>query len=251
MWTDKDVGYGIFDESSTDSGEERKRRSETGKNQARGRGTTLGSGGEDQRPTRRSSKKVQPSSDRRRKRKRDPRDLDSSDEGSDTESDFKSRKKRKPKSSNDGSDDEDRHELKRTPSRSSRSMAKSVTRSKVSDQDSQSETHPSAMDVTSEEEPKVAQSRSKSRKSTKLSRSKKKARTPSPLPATHHLEDKIFGGAYVYRAVRQERVALGWSEAPCGRCPVFDFCKEGGPVGPSGCEYYGEWLKKATIIMDS
>ena len=74
------------------------------------------------------------------------------------------------------------------------------------------------------------------------------ARSRSPLAS---LDDKAFRGAYVYRAVRQERVALGWSEAPCGSCPVFDFCKEGGPVGPSGCEYYGEWLKRATITMDS
>jgi DNA-directed RNA polymerase III subunit RPC6 len=32
------------------------------------------------------------------------------------------------------------------------------------------------------------------------------------------------------------------SEAPCGRCPVFDLCEEGGPVGPSNCEYFNEWL---------
>ena len=31
-------------------------------------------------------------------------------------------------------------------------------------------------------------------------------------------------------------------EAPCGRCPVFDLCEEGGPVGPSNCEYYKKWL---------
>ncbi|KAH8993574.1 RNA polymerase Rpc34 [Lactarius hatsudake] len=66
-----------------------------------------------------------------------------------------------------------------------------------------------------------------------------RARSASPVAFSN-----VLGSAYVYRAVRQERVALGWSEAPCGRCPVFDFCKEGGPVGPSECEYYGEWLKK-------
>ncbi len=73
-------------------------------------------------------------------------------------------------------------------------------------------------------------------------------RSRSPLAS---LDDKIFGSAYIYRAVRQERVALGWTQAPCGSCPVFDFCKEGGPVGPSGCEYYGDWLKRAAITMDS
>ena len=32
------------------------------------------------------------------------------------------------------------------------------------------------------------------------------------------------------------------SEAPCGRCPVFDLCEEGGPVAPSNCEYFNDWL---------
>ncbi|KAM0256946.1 hypothetical protein ACHAQJ_004647 [Trichoderma viride] len=34
------------------------------------------------------------------------------------------------------------------------------------------------------------------------------------------------------------------AEAPCGRCPVFDLCEEGGPVGPSNCEYFKRWLGK-------
>jgi DNA-directed RNA polymerase III subunit RPC6 len=34
------------------------------------------------------------------------------------------------------------------------------------------------------------------------------------------------------------------AEAPCGRCPVFDLCEEGGPVGPSNCEYFKKWLGK-------
>lgn len=32
------------------------------------------------------------------------------------------------------------------------------------------------------------------------------------------------------------------TEAPCGRCPVFDLCEEGGPIGPSNCEYFRRWL---------
>lgn len=35
----------------------------------------------------------------------------------------------------------------------------------------------------------------------------------------------------------------GLMEAPCGRCPVFDLCEEGGPVGPGNCEYYQKWLE--------
>ncbi|KIM92356.1 hypothetical protein PILCRDRAFT_810404 [Piloderma croceum F 1598] len=64
--------------------------------------------------------------------------------------------------------------------------------------------------------------------------------------ATADLDDS-FGGAYVYRAIRQERVALGWSQAPCGGCPVFEFCKEKGPVNPRECTYYEDWLRGETV----
>ncbi|KAL5630106.1 hypothetical protein BROUX41_001712 [Berkeleyomyces rouxiae] len=33
-----------------------------------------------------------------------------------------------------------------------------------------------------------------------------------------------------------------FNEVPCGRCPVFDLCEEGGPVAPSNCEYFKKWL---------
>jgi DNA-directed RNA polymerase III subunit RPC6 len=34
----------------------------------------------------------------------------------------------------------------------------------------------------------------------------------------------------------------GYVEAPCGRCPVFELCEEGGPVNPSNCVYFQRWL---------
>ncbi|KAK0734732.1 RNA polymerase Rpc34 [Lasiosphaeria miniovina] len=34
----------------------------------------------------------------------------------------------------------------------------------------------------------------------------------------------------------------GVTEAPCGRCPVFEICEEGGPVSPSKCVYFMQWL---------
>ncbi|EEH36392.1 DNA-directed RNA polymerase III subunit RPC6 [Paracoccidioides lutzii Pb01] len=37
----------------------------------------------------------------------------------------------------------------------------------------------------------------------------------------------------------------GMTEAPCGRCPVFTLCQEGGPVNAKNCEYFDEWLKKS------
>jgi DNA-directed RNA polymerase III subunit RPC6 len=70
---------------------------------------------------------------------------------------------------------------------------------------------------------------------------------------------EAFGGAaYVYRAVHPERVGasrlssfLGWgSQTPCARCPVFDFCKQGGPVNPTDCVYYGEWFDKGVVQIE-
>ncbi|KAI8920789.1 hypothetical protein PhCBS80983_g00444 [Powellomyces hirtus] len=49
---------------------------------------------------------------------------------------------------------------------------------------------------------------------------------------------------WMYKAVRgsalEERNA--WTDMPCGRCPVFDFCSETGPVNPSNCRYFKDWL---------
>lgn len=36
--------------------------------------------------------------------------------------------------------------------------------------------------------------------------------------------------------------ANGLTEAPCGQCPVFDLCEEGGPVNPGNCVYFERWL---------
>ena len=54
-------------------------------------------------------------------------------------------------------------------------------------------------------------------------------------------------GGLGYRTVReldeeQSRLVNGLSEAPCGRCPVFNLCEEGGPVNASNCVYFAEWL---------
>ncbi|KAH7273484.1 RNA polymerase Rpc34 [Fusarium solani] len=39
-----------------------------------------------------------------------------------------------------------------------------------------------------------------------------------------------------------EPFVSAFTEAPCGRCPVFEICEEGGPVGPNNCEYFQRWL---------
>lgn len=53
-----------------------------------------------------------------------------------------------------------------------------------------------------------------------------------------------------YRALRRTLSEIedgrinGYTEAPCGRCPVFELCEEGGPVAPSNCEYFTDWLEQ-------
>lgn len=57
----------------------------------------------------------------------------------------------------------------------------------------------------------------------------------------------------MYRAIRKSAREMdiegdqggpsnGLTQVPCGACPVFDICEEGGPVAPSNCEYFKRWL---------
>lgn len=56
--------------------------------------------------------------------------------------------------------------------------------------------------------------------------------------------DEEYGVLHVYCASRDSRSAplSGLTQAPCGKCPVFDFCSDSGPVNPLNCEYCEEWL---------
>ena len=51
-----------------------------------------------------------------------------------------------------------------------------------------------------------------------------------------------------YKAVRlgdgkdRTKSQNGLTEAPCGRCPVFDLCEESGPVNARTCTYFQDWL---------
>lgn len=50
-----------------------------------------------------------------------------------------------------------------------------------------------------------------------------------------------------YRAIRQSTEPLYLTNIPCGTCPLFDFCTEGGPVNPTNCAYLEEWKTKPEI----
>ncbi|KAL2756540.1 hypothetical protein ACRALDRAFT_1048842 [Sodiomyces alcalophilus JCM 7366] len=57
----------------------------------------------------------------------------------------------------------------------------------------------------------------------------------APRPAEDEVLPAVEPGA-------PEPVTNGFTEAPCGRCPVFDLCEEGGPVSASNCIYFQQWL---------
>ncbi|KAI1790131.1 RNA polymerase Rpc34 subunit-domain-containing protein [Ganoderma leucocontextum] len=48
---------------------------------------------------------------------------------------------------------------------------------------------------------------------------------------------------FAYRAVRDERVTSGLNQTPCVVCPVYNFCRDGGPVSPQQCAFYEAWLQ--------
>lgn len=59
-------------------------------------------------------------------------------------------------------------------------------------------------------------------------------------------EDDDSAANYCYKAVRKAASRLpteALTETPCGKCPVFHFCIEGGPISPENCEYFKKWLE--------
>ncbi|KAM3424847.1 DNA-directed RNA polymerase III subunit RPC6 [Cercospora zeina] len=42
--------------------------------------------------------------------------------------------------------------------------------------------------------------------------------------------------------IEEQAEGTGLTQAPCGRCPVFDVCKQGGPINPQTCVYFDRWL---------
>ncbi|XP_071950167.1 DNA-directed RNA polymerase III subunit RPC6-like [Antedon mediterranea] len=51
------------------------------------------------------------------------------------------------------------------------------------------------------------------------------------------------GEVKLYRAVGKLIEPTGLVRVPCGVCPVFDQCHEGGAISPSNCVYMNEWLE--------
>uniref|UniRef100_A0A3Q0RFF6 DNA-directed RNA polymerase III subunit RPC6 n=1 Tax=Amphilophus citrinellus TaxID=61819 RepID=A0A3Q0RFF6_AMPCI len=52
----------------------------------------------------------------------------------------------------------------------------------------------------------------------------------------------VDGQMKLYRGVNAIIQPTGLVKTPCGLCPVFDDCHEGGEISPSSCIYMSEWL---------
>lgn len=52
----------------------------------------------------------------------------------------------------------------------------------------------------------------------------------------------VDGQMKLYRGVNAIATATGLVTTPCGLCPVFDDCCDGGEISPSSCIYLSEWL---------
>ncbi|MGH0173864.1 UNVERIFIED_CONTAM: hypothetical protein FKN15_067822 [Acipenser sinensis] len=53
----------------------------------------------------------------------------------------------------------------------------------------------------------------------------------------------VDGQLKLYRGVNPIIQPTGLVKTPCGVCPVFDDCHEGGEISPSNCIYMTEWLE--------
>uniref|UniRef100_UPI00398F16AF DNA-directed RNA polymerase III subunit RPC6 isoform X1 n=2 Tax=Pristiophorus japonicus TaxID=55135 RepID=UPI00398F16AF len=53
----------------------------------------------------------------------------------------------------------------------------------------------------------------------------------------------VDGQMKLYRAVNPIIQPTGLMRTPCGMCPVFDDCHEGGEISPATCFYMTDWLE--------
>ncbi|KDQ13864.1 hypothetical protein BOTBODRAFT_45033 [Botryobasidium botryosum FD-172 SS1] len=153
----------------------------------------------------------------KRKKKRSRVEVSSDDDPDDHRASSSKRKKRKRDEEDSDDDSDDKH-------KSSKRHKKSRSRRSDNDSDDDSDG-------------------SDDRKGKKKSKSSKKK------PFKREREDSPevlldLGASVVYRVVRQEKIGLGWSQAPCGRCPQFEFCHDKGPVNAAGCRYYSDWFEQ-------
>ncbi|KAF4574763.1 34-kDa subunit of RNA polymerase III (C) [Pleurotus pulmonarius] len=173
----------------------------------------------------RGSKDDDRSKSKRSKSKKRHREDDSGDESEPSHSKKKKKTKVKTESASESESSDDAKQRRKKPKKKSKKHESSGSETESSE----------ASDSASESESEFDSAKSKKRKASK-------SRDRSSSPVDFNSFDDFAGGANIYRAIKQEKMALGWSQAPCGNCLSFDFCKEGGPVNPRECVYYSDFL---------
>lgn len=176
-------------------------------------------------------------------------DEESEAEFSDESADHGSRKKRGGKRKSSTS----KHSRsKKGRAESSKGSAKSRKRSRSRTRHSSSESDTTGSSETSEEDSSSAdneRSRHSSKSKSKKQRSRKLTPEEEDMKAISGGDDDYIddgeGGynasLYVYRALATSAPNVGFTETPCSRCPVFDFCRADGPVNAT-CPYYSMWI---------
>jgi DNA-directed RNA polymerase III subunit RPC6 len=54
---------------------------------------------------------------------------------------------------------------------------------------------------------------------------------------------QVYKSARTPAKLQMNEEGSSLTEVPCGRCPVFSLCEEGGPINARNCEYYQGWLE--------
>ncbi|KAG6833781.1 hypothetical protein H0H87_001213 [Tephrocybe sp. NHM501043] len=193
-----------------------------------------------------SKKKKRKRDGEKSKRKRKRSSLSDDDEGSDSSRKKSKRRRARDDSESDESDDDTRSKKKK----SKRTRSDSEDDSSSSDDEVSSSRKKKSKKRKSRKPRDSDDSESSSddddNKSRHSKSSKSMKRSPSPFQTWDEF-DTSGGAGSVYRAIRQERPVFGASAAPCSQCPSFEFCKDGGPVNPRDCVYYGDWLVAGTV----
>ncbi|KAF8917786.1 RNA polymerase Rpc34 [Mucidula mucida] len=184
-----------------------------------------------------------------RKRKKRKRKHESSDSEEDDDSSRKRKKKRKGVSDDETDSDTDQVKKKKKKKLKVESDSEDETaKRRKKDMDASEREDDGSEDEAKRKKKKRSKRDDSSSDSdsddSDRGRHGRKSRKRRKHSASPMLEDM---GAFFYRAIKEERVSLGWSQAPCSKCPSFAFCKDGGPVNPSDCVYYGDWLAGGTV----
>ncbi|KAG6880066.1 hypothetical protein C0992_006878 [Termitomyces sp. T32_za158] len=194
---------------------------------------------DDEEVERSSKKKRKRGDDGERSSKKRKRSSHSDDEESSDQDSRKKSRRRRAKDLSE-SDDESDDKTRRKKRKSKRSRSDSDN-SSSSDEDSSSRKKKSKKQKSRKSrDSSSSESSSDDERDRYSKRSKPPKRSSSPIPAWD--EFGTGSGGFVYRAIRQECPVFEASEAPCNQCPSFEFCKNGGPVNPRDCVYFGDWL---------